>query len=263
MWWIVLLGLVALFFWMARKNERSSGTGLPTGPSESASHGQQWSDPLDAVDHDSVVYNGYKSVPLRARIRYTDGYGKASEREVEIQTYDDTTGIGQFEGFCHLRGQQRSFYFARVSSAVDAETGEIIHDLREHLNKLWAQSTGPALRKLHSERRLDLEILLYIAKADKSLRAPELEIITQYCRDATGDERLDSTEVRRLLDRINVTTLHGFKIKLGELLNNRPEDAPRVAQACRAIVATQKTVHPDEAAALEYLGRKIPQTAPS
>lgn len=259
MWWVILFVLAALFLWIARKNKGTEGTGLPTEPHESSA----WRDPLDEIDHDSVTYNGYKSVPLRVRMRYTDGQGQASEREVEILSYDDTTGIGMFEGFCHLRGARRSFYFARVSNAADAETGEIIADLRTHLNALWEQSTGPALRTLRKERSLELEVMLYMARADKSLRAAELAIITQYCRDATGDQRLDTTEIRNLLNHTSSTTLHGFKIKLGQLLNASPASAQQAAQACRAIVGTQKTVHPDEAAALEYLDRKMPQTTPS
>lgn len=254
MWWVILFVLAALFLWIARKNKGTEGTGLPTEPHESSA----WRDPLDEIDHDSVTYNGYKSVPLRVRMRYTDGQGQASEREVEIQSYDDTTGIGMFEGFCHLRGARRSFYFARVSNAVDAETGEIITDLRTHLNRLWEQSTGPALRLLHTEHRQSLEILLFMAKADTAMRAAELEIITRYCQEVTGDMRLDTATIRNALDYTHLTSLHGFKIKVGELLRARPDDAARVAALCRAIVATQKTVHPGEQAALEYLDRKIP-----
>lgn len=219
---------------------------------------QQWHDPLDDIDPDSVVYNGYKSTSARVRVRYTSGKGETSEREVDIQSYDDTTGIGMFEGFCHLRGMRRSFYFARVTQAVDAESGEIIGDLRIHLNRLWEQGTGPALRLLNNERKLDLEILLFMAKADTAMRAAELEIITRYCQEVTGDMRLDTATIRKALDFTHLTSLHGFKIKVGELLKSRPDDAARVAALCRAIVATQKTVHPGEQAALEYLDRKIP-----
>lgn len=221
----------------------------------------QWRDPLDEIAPDSVVYNGYKSAALRARIHYTDGQGRPSEREVDIVSYDDTTGIGMFEGFCHLRGARRSFYFARVARAVDAQTGEIIDDLRLHLNRLWEQGTGPALRLLRLERGLELEMLLFMAKADKALRAAELEIITRYCQDVTGEPRLDAVTIRKELESIHLTTLLGFKQKFGTLANCDPGAAARVAALCRAIVATQKTVHPDEQAALEYLDRKMPQAA--
>jgi hypothetical protein len=253
---VALLGLVAwLYFKRVRTDRRRVLLEVRIG--NQPDDRTRWRDPIEDADPDTVVYNGYNSVPLRVQIRYTDGQGQSSEREVDIRSYDDTTQIGQFEGFCHLRGAVRSFYFARVTRAVCVESGELIGDLRRHLNALWEQSTGPALRLLSQERKLDLEVLLYMARADKAMRAPELEIITQYCRTTAGDERLGATEVRRLLDYTAGATFHGFKIKLAQLLKDRPADALRVAQACRDIVATQKTVHTDEQMALDYMERKL------
>lgn len=247
MGWFIFFCMAGFAWWWLRQNKSAKERPAP-----------QWRDPLDDVDDADITYNGYKSASARVRIRYTSGQGQPSEREVDIQSYDDTTGIGLFEGFCHLRGARRSFYFARVTQAVDAETGEIIGDLRTHLNNLWEQSTGPALRLLHSEHKLGMEILLFMAKADTAMRAAELEIITRYCQEVTGDVRLDTATIRKALDFTHLTSLHGFKIKVGELLKSRPDDASRVAALCRAIVATQKTVHPGEQAALAYLDRKIP-----
>jgi hypothetical protein len=225
---------------------------------ECATETTVWRDPLADINEDAVVYNGYKTVPLRVHLQYTDGYGESTEREVDIQSYDDTTEIGMFSGHCHLRGKVRSFYFARVKRAIDVKTGEVIEDLRGHLNGLWGNSTGPAWRVLSGERALELEILLYVAKCDKALRAAELEIIAKYCQEITGEDRLTPTAVRNFLDYTRLpTTLQSFKIKFGTLQQHRPESALRVAGLCHAIVATQKTVHPDERAALEYLDLKI------
>jgi len=266
---LLLLGAgLAIWLGYRRKTPSSSvqtvgadQSGLPGGLSTRARGGAEpavWHDPLADVDEDAVVYNGYKTMPLRVRLQYTDGHGESTEREVDIQNYDDTTEIGMFSGHCHLRGKVRSFYFARVTRAIDAETGEVLQDLRGHLNGLWEASTGPAWRVLSGERALELEILLYVAKCDKALRAAELEIITKYCQEITGEDRLTPEAVRNLLEYTPLsTTLQSFKIKVGNLQRHRPDAALRVAGLCHAIVATQKTVHPDERAALEYLDRKI------
>lgn len=263
MGWIIFFGLVAAGAWLLCRPKASPiarqapQKDIPVTIHINPSVTPQWHDPLDDVAPDSVVYNGYKSAAARVRIRYTSGQGQASEREVDIQSYDDTTGIGMFEGFCHLRRARRSFYFARVGQAIDAETGEVINDLRAHLNAEWGQGTGPALRLLHTEHNTALEALLYMAKADKAIRAAELEIITQYCRDVTGDQRLDTATIRAVLNHVHLTSLLGFKQKIGAL-QREPETARRVAAACRAIVATQKTIHPDELEALDYLDKKLP-----
>ena len=267
--WIIFFGLIAGVAWLVlRPKARHKATPMARrAPPEdipvtihistSTSTSPQWHDPLDDIDPDSVIYNGYKAATARVRIRYTSGQGQASEREVSIQSYDDTIGIGMFEGFCHLRGAQRSFYFARVGQAVDAETGEVINDLRAYLNAQWEQGTGPAVRLLFTEHNTELEVLLFMAKADKAIRAAELEIITQYCRDVTGDQRLDTATIRAVLNHAHLTSLLGFKQKIGAL-QREPQTARRVAAACRAIVATQKTIHPDELAALDYLDKKLP-----
>lgn len=64
--------------------------------------------------------------------------------------------------------------------------------------------------------------------------------------------------VKTLLSCMDAPTIVGFT---HTLRREQPEVAQGAAQACRAIVATQKTVHPSEQAALDVLAKPLPAIA--
>ena len=106
-----------------------------------------------------------------------------------------------------------------------------------------------------------LKLLLYMAKADGSMRAAEVKVIAQHCVNLTGDERITPELVKALLRSVDVPTIVGFTRTYNKLRREQPEVAQGVAQACKAIVATQKSVHPAEQAALDVLDKPVPRLA--
>ena len=60
---------------------------------------------------------------------------------------------------------------------------------------------------------------------------------------------------------MDVPTIVGFTRTYNKLRREQPEVAQGAAQACKAIVATQKSVHPAEQAALDVLDKPLPRLA--
>jgi hypothetical protein len=63
-------------------------------------------------------------------IRYKDGEGNVTDRRISEIEPDEP---GYVFAFCHERGEGRTFKIARIESAIDAKTGEVVDDLHAFL----------------------------------------------------------------------------------------------------------------------------------
>lgn len=202
-----------------------------------------------------------RSAKKTVRIVYRDGDGNLSERVVDVKAFEPRGADGMLIGRCHLRNASRTFRFDRMVRVVDEDTGEIIQDLQAALNAEWEASPEPVMDALFSKHNDLLKMVLFAAKADGAIRAPELQVIAQHCVELTGDHRLTPSMVRELLDVLDVPSITSFFRIYNRLRRERPDEAERAAKACRQIVATQKTVHPTEQAMLDALDRPLPKSA--
>lgn len=84
------------------------------------------------------------------RFQYQDANGSQTERTVDVITgkKGDT-----FKAFCHLRGEQRTFYFDRIINfeVIDVQSGEVMTPM-EWRYKL--QGTKVAKIELEKEQKL-------------------------------------------------------------------------------------------------------------
>lgn len=199
-----------------------------------------------------------RSIKKRIRIRYVDGNGARTERVVDVRAFEPQGRDGLVIGHCHFRNATRTFRFSRMEKVVDEETGEIIQDLQSLLNAEWEASPEPVLDKLYEQHRDLLKLMLFMAKADGAVRAAEIAVIAKHCVELTGDPRITTDLVKDLLKFVDVPTITSFTRTYNKLRRERPEDAVRAAQACRAIVATEKKVSPAEQAVLQVLDKPLP-----
>ena len=202
-----------------------------------------------------------RSAKKTVRIVYRDGEGELSERVVDVQAFESSGAAGLVIGHCHMRNARRTFRFDRMVRVVDEDTGEVIPDLQAALNAEWEASPEPVLDALYAKHRDVLRMLLYAAKADGAMRAPEVRVIARHCVELTGDSRLTPSVVREMLDYVDLPSITSFVRIYNQLRRERPADALRAAQACREIVATQKTIHPGEQAMLDALDRPLPKSS--
>lgn len=199
-----------------------------------------------------------RSVNKTVRLDYCDANGKVTNRVVDVYAFESTGSTGLVISRCRLRNARRTFRFDRMRRVVDEETGEIIGDLQKCLNEQWLASPQPVMDKLFSDHHDVLKMMLYMAKADGSVRAAELAVIAKYCVDLTQDERITVAMIKDMLQYVDTVSITTFVRTYNKLHRDRPEAAIKAAAACREIVATQKTIHPNEQAALDALGKPLP-----
>lgn len=197
-----------------------------------------------------------ETVPVNAslEIKYTNAKGESSKRQIEIANYNGTCYL---KAYCLHRSENRTFRIDRVTGCVDTKTGEIVNDIPGHLRKKYESSPEHKQQQTIKKASDILRVLFYVGKVDGQLRAPELEIIGKIYKQITKDANITDKEVKKILEQLGVPTIQGFKLAVGRIQKNSPQNLAVVEQLAKKIVATQKTISLGEKEALTYLAKKI------
>lgn len=257
--WLVLILIVAAVVWYFLKKQRPPKPQATFTITTNHSPQQGQSEDKDAWEGAFYDVITQRSINKSVRLRYVDTHGQETERVIDIRAFEPDRPEGLVIAHCHLREATRTFRFDRMKQVIDIETGEIIPYLQLRLNDEWKASPEPVLDQLYRDHNDVLKLLLYMAKADGAVRAAELSVIANYCQEITGDARISVDLIKALLKVVDVVTITTFTRVYNKLRRERPDDAIKAAAACRAVVATQKTVHPNEQAALDVLAKPLPK----
>lgn len=218
-------------------------------------------------DQDKDAWEGWffdeatdpKPVDARLKITYLDGESRRTERVINVLEFDNAitnSKSGLIIAKCELRAARRTFRFDRIQSAVDMETGELIKDVQDYLRQIWTESPKRSLMEFEDQFYGPLQALLFIARADGRLVAKERAVILEFCRKHLSDQRITDDELNKSIKAVTTLSLQSFKLLVGRLLQENQQLADDLIVAAEAIVAAEKTVHPSELEALEYLKRR-------
>lgn len=250
--------IIVLLFYVAIKRLTSKLTSLQQPAPRPAPEPPQKEDSWEGSFWDA---SSPKPVKARLRLVYVDAAGDRSSRTVDVRQFGELPDTTLLIGRCLLRNATRTFRADRIQQCVVEDTGEIITDVTSYLRDLYNSSPEHTMQTLH-ETELDiLKVLLFVGKADGQLRAAERLVIKDTCIALTGDSRIDDETVKELLNSMDVPTLPAFQQAIGRL-SKRSDDQRRVVMAAaQAIVDTQKTVHPAEQIAIDYMQQKFSNSA--
>lgn len=192
------------------------------------------------------------------RIDYEDGTGHKTKRVIDIRKYGTAYYGDIIMAYCRMRNAPRTFRTDRIKHCVDVDTGEIIRDVFTYLREKYERSPEHKRDTLLENEYDTLRVLLYIGKADGQLRAEEKTIIRETCRALANDSRITDVMIDELFYNLQIPTIHAFKLAVGRLVKKGTQAYAVVMNAAEAMVATQKTVHPSEKEALEYMRKRHP-----
>ncbi len=193
----------------------------------------------------------------RLRINYLDGIGNKTERTVDVRqfgAYDDTSLL---IGHCTLRDAARTFRSDRIQKCIDVQTGELVNDVVAYLQNKYDVSPDRSRDVLLIDEYDTIRLLLYVGKADGQLRAAEKTIIREACITLANDARLSADSIDKLLTEMDVPTLAAFKLAVGRISKRDPTKQFFVLNTAEKMVATQKSVHPSEQEALDYMQKRF------
>lgn len=192
-------------------------------------------------------------------IRYQRGADESTERDVSVTNFDPHS----ISGHCHLRGQYRAFRIFDIRHCHDTGTGEVVEkeNLPTYLHALYQKTSRYTLDRLLNPDAPVLDILVFIAKADGKMMAPERAVITAACKAFTHDLRITQEQVDNVLSRTSTLSLHSFKVAVGRIKKLGDEVIKRkLLAASRTIIATQKKVTPSEQEAMDYMTQRFAKT---
>lgn len=261
MWYFWLAAIVLVLYYVGKTQNprqsdkaKSASKNLATRPITSRSGEDD--DTFEGWFYDAP--GPQRSAAKTVRMKYSDANQRETERVVNIRAFEANGPSGLVFGHCHLRNDARTFRFDRMRRVVDEETGEIIPDLQKQLNEEWLTSPQAVMDQLYEQHHDVMKMMLFMAKADGSVRAAELDVIAKYCVEVTQDNRITLSMIKDRLKCVDVVSITTFVRTYNRLRRERPDAALLAAAACRAIVATQKTVHPNEQEALNALDKPLP-----
>lgn len=214
----------------------------------------------DVVQDDKDCWEGgFWDVPVPRPItasfhlRYRDGNGALSERDVDIWQYGILGDAGLLIGRCHLRQATRTFRTDRILSCVDIVTGEVVKDVLAWLNDRWERSPEKALTEISDSHWNALRIMYYISKADGMVNKKERVILRQAAREILQRTDLTDARVDTFFKSLELPSIPVYRKTCSVLSAQDALLARRVLEWGEAIVATQAKVSAEEQGALEYL----------
>ena len=197
--------------------------------------------------------------PVKAtlRINYEDGDGQQTDRTVDVRQFGAYGPGSLLIGHCRMRNATRTFRTDRIKRCVDEETGEVVGDVAQYLRAKYENSPEHTRDKLYEEEYDTLRILLYVGKADGQLRAAEKTIIRNACRILAKDSRITDELIDEIFASLDVPTIHAFKLAVGRLVGKPLDARLMLIKSAQDMVKTQKTVHPSEQEALDYMEKRL------
>jgi hypothetical protein len=190
-------------------------------------------------------------------LEYEDGAEKRTERVVDVRQFGTDVNGNILIGHCRMRNATRTFRTDRIKRCIDQDTGEIVGDVFAYLRKKYDSSPESARDALYEEEYDTLRVLLYVGKADGQLRAQEKVIVREACRSLANDSRITDAMIDEIFFSLEAPTLHAFKLAVGRLAEKEVTARNQLIKVAEDMVATQKTVHPAEKEALEYMRKKL------
>ena len=195
-------------------------------------------------------------VDSKLSIKYVNANGEYSERNIDIKNYD---GSCYLRGYCYLRNERRTFRIDRVQECVDIKTGYLVEDIPKFLRSQY-ESTPEYLFDRIMEKHGDIiKALIYVGKADGQLRKTEREVIISVCKAALRGKDVPDEDLSKLLNKVPTPSPQAFKLAIDRISKSSIQNLKVVQKKAEQIVATQKTVHPSEKEALEFIDKKLKQ----
>jgi len=201
-------------------------------------------------------WNTIEWVPVKADLllTYKDSKGKTTDKSVSISGYD---GSVYLKGVCNLSNSNRTFRIDRILNAIDTETGEQFDNVPDHLLDRYRQSPEYAISKVFKKHLDIIKVLFYVGKTDGELPPAERKIIYQTIRSIANNKELTDADIGNFFKKLKVPNFQGFKTAFGRVCKKQPKQTLQLYYTAKKMVATQKTIHANEAEALEYMKKRL------
>jgi hypothetical protein len=179
---------------------------------------------------------------------YKDAAGNETRRVIDLQGFMWEENF-YIVAYCHLRNAQRQFSLDRIVSLYDS-SGNEIQNPKEYFLALYKQTPKYKTENALKEKVEQLSLLVFLARADGTMRKNEREIILKYLDSQIQGLDLDAAEKR-------VKSLQCDLRAFNQILKNAqqwPGAEKQMLLSCiNQMYSLKKTPDPMEKAAFEKI----------
>lgn len=203
------------------------------------------------ADYNSVMEKRVDYAPQASEqytLVYKDAAGNETRRVIDLQGFMWEENF-YIVAYCHLRNAQRQFSLDRIVSLYDA-SGNKIQNPKDYFLALYKQTPKYKTENALKEKTEQLSLLVFLARADGTMRKNEREIILKYLNSQIQGLDLDAAEKR-------VKSLQCDLRTFNQILKNAqqwPGTEKQMLLSCvNQMYSLKKTPDPMEKAAFEKI----------
>ena len=188
---------------------------------------------------------------------YTSSRGERTKRTVDAKAF----GRNGFEGHCHLRNKQRTFYFQYMENCIDTTTGQIVGDILKFFGEKLKQykcktATEEADRFFFLEHDF-LLVLVYVGRLSSVLAKKKKMVIAEACCELHGDKFVSFLDFDFLSNGFNFYNTEGeFEQALDNIVKEKDKKREIIIKAAQKMAAIPKEPSKEKAMA-EYLKKRL------
>ena len=193
-----------------------------------------------------------RKVEARLTLDYEGTSGTRTTRDVDVSAFYRGDGGCMVDCFCHLRGARRTLSSKCVRRVIDRDTGEVVDDIFAFLESKYNDNPEKSYDALLQSYAWVIYVLLYVAAADGAIRAPERQLIAEFCMRRGNPAELQIEKLETLVKNLGRPSKSDFQRFMRERTTT-PDVILDIFQTSKAIVATNSKVHTEQDRALAYM----------
>jgi len=199
-----------------------------------------------------------RKLEARLTLDYESTSGKRAKRDVDVSAFYRGDGGCIIDCFCHLRNAKRTLSSKSILRAIDRDTGEVVNDIYTFLEAKYNENPEKAYDTILQTYAWTIFILLYVAAADGAIRAPERQLVVDFCMRRGNPAELTVEKLDALVKGLGRPAKSDFQRYIRERTTT-PEVIRDIFETAKAIVATNSKVHTEQERALAYMTKQWKQ----
>ncbi len=205
-----------------------------------ATFGSEYADFQDFTDQDYQII-------------YVDRNGNRTERRITINRIEN----GYVYAFCHLRNDERTFFWSRMEHCVNCASGEVLRIAGEGVSRDGVPADDESNEYQNSDLDAAIGVLLFLGKGDRRLMQHERDILIRVYGLLYKEGGLSPDQISGRIDCMNTPSRTRYKVLVSQVKSADLEVRRIVLDSAEGLFSKRKTLNPVEVEAMETLKSKV------
>lgn len=214
------------------------------------------------IDHYEIPESSLKSeYPCECSLlfSYSDGQHNNSRRTVDFKKLQFYGSEGYFlYGECRMRKAGRTFNTKKMTNVMDVNTGEIIDNVTEFAETLWAGSTKARLLEWSEKNERIAKAFLFLLKGNKRATRLDYQALSTAFSELLDGATVNTSDIQFLYEGQHPTTAVGFQRLVAGIIKHHPEQTKWFKRNAVKLGNARANPNFADQASIEYVTKRIP-----